>query len=208
MSNSKVIYSSDIQRIEKIIRSKEELLIQEYINGYGVGFFAIYDNGTLKKFFMHKRIRENPSSAISRADFLFCIGHKISRTKLRKTFAQLHSTKIVEGKFKANISPFFKKHKLVAFCGIGRPEKFFSMLRRLDLEIIEDYSYPDHHFYSNKQLNKILGVAKDNNALVVTTEKDFVKLPSTFTKKIYSVDIELHLEKNEILLKDLKNLVS
>ena len=153
-------------------------------------------------------LRENPSSAISRADFLFCIGHKISRTKLRKTFNQLHSTKIVEGEFKANISPFFKKHKLVAFCGIGRPEKFFSMLRRLDLEIIEEYSYPDHHFYSNKELNKILGVAKDNNALVVTTEKDFVKLPSTFTKKIYSVDIELHLEKNESLLKDLKNLVS
>ena len=82
------------------------------------------------------------------------------------------------------------------------------MLRRLDLEIVEEYSFPDHHFYSDKQLNKILSVAKNNSALVVTTEKDFVKLPSTFTKKIYSVDIELHLEKNERLLKDLKNLVS
>ena len=36
--------------------------MQEYINGYGVGFFAIYDNGNLKDFFMHKRIRENPPS--------------------------------------------------------------------------------------------------------------------------------------------------
>ena len=153
-------------------------------------------------------LRENPSSAISRADFLFCIGHKISRTNLRKTFSQPQSTEIVEGEFKAKINPFFKKHKLVAFCGIGRPEKFFSMLRRLDLEIIEQYSFPDHHFYSNKQLNKILGVAKDNSALVVTTEKDFVKLPSTFTKKIYSVNIELHLEENKKLLEDLKNLVS
>ena len=126
--------------------------------------------------------------------FFICIGHKTCEQNFVKLLPNY--TKIVEGEFKANISPFFKRHKLVAFCGIGRPEKFFSMLRRLDLEIIEEYSYPDHHFYSNKQLNKILGVAKDNNALVVTTEKDFVKLPSTFTKKIYSVDIELHLEKN------------
>ena len=35
-------------------------MIQEYIQGSGYGFFAIYENGNLKEFFMHKRIRENP----------------------------------------------------------------------------------------------------------------------------------------------------
>ena len=64
-----------------------------------------------------------------------------------------------------NIVPKLKKRKLVAFCGIGRPEKFFTMLRELNLEIIEEFSFPDHHFYSKRQLTKILNVAEKNNAL-------------------------------------------
>ncbi len=60
--NKKVIYTSNIQKIEKYIKLKNDFLVQEYIKGYGVGFFAIYDKGNLKDFFMHKRLRENPPS--------------------------------------------------------------------------------------------------------------------------------------------------
>ena len=106
-----------------------------------------------------------------------------------------------------NIIPKLKKRKLVAFCGIGRPEKFFSMLRKLNLEIIKEYSFPDHHFYSSRQLTKISDIAKKNNALIVTTMKDFVKIPVSFKKNIYPIDIELHLSKNKKLLLELKKLV-
>ena len=105
------------------------------------------------------------------------------------------------------IIPKLRNRKLVAFCGIGRPEKFFSMLKKLDLDIIQEYSFPDHHFYSNRQLNKILDIAKKNDALLVTTEKDFVKIPVTFKRNIYPIDIELHLSKNKKLLLELKKLV-
>ena len=44
------------------LKSDEKFLFQDYVSGYGVGFFAIYDNGNMKNFFMHKRIRENPPS--------------------------------------------------------------------------------------------------------------------------------------------------
>ena len=37
-------------------------LIQEYIEGYGCGFFALYQDGVCKRYFMHKRIRETPPS--------------------------------------------------------------------------------------------------------------------------------------------------
>ena len=103
--------------------------------------------------------------------------------------------------------PKLKKRKLVAFCGIGRPEKFFSMLQKLNLEIIKEYSFPDHHFYSRRQLTKISNIATKNNALVVTTEKDFVKIPIALKKNIFPIDIKLHLSKNKKLLLELKRLV-
>ena len=152
-------------------------------------------------------LRESPSSAIARADFLICIGSPISRRNLQNTFIQNHNSKIIEGEFKPNVTPLLKKRKLVAFCGIGRPEKFFSMLGALDMKVINKISFPDHHFYSEKQVTKILKIAESNNALVVTTEKDYVKIPKSYKKVIYPINIELHLSKRKKLLSELKSLV-
>lgn len=35
-------------------------MIQEFIPGYGCGFFALYQRGACKRVFMHRRVRENP----------------------------------------------------------------------------------------------------------------------------------------------------
>ncbi len=152
-------------------------------------------------------LRESPSSAIARADFLICIGSLISRKNLQNTFMQHYNSKIIDGIFKPNITPVLKKRKLVAFCGIGRPEKFFSMLGALKMEVIDQISFPDHHFYSKKQVTKILKIAERHNALVVTTEKDYVKIPANYKKVIYPINIELHLSKRKNLLMELKSLV-
>lgn len=37
-------------------------MLQEYIPGFGCGFFALYQHGVCKRIFMHRRIRENPPS--------------------------------------------------------------------------------------------------------------------------------------------------
>ena len=153
-------------------------------------------------------LRESPQPAIDRADFLISIGSSVSNKNLKESFFQNHVHKVIEGKIEPIIIPKFKKRKLIAFCGIGRPEKFFSMLRKLNLEVIKEYSFPDHHLYSNKQLTKISDIANKNNALVVTTKKDFVKIPTAFQKKIYPIDIKLHFSKNKKLLLELKKLVS
>ena len=153
-------------------------------------------------------LRESPRPAIDRADLLISIGDSVSNKNLKETIFKNYNQKTIEGEFVPKIIPKLKKRKLVAFCGIGRPDKFFSMLRKLNLKIIKEYSFPDHHFYSNRQLAKISDIAAQNNALVVTTEKDFVKIPVTFRKNIYPIDIELHLSKNhKKLLLELKKLI-
>ena len=53
----------------------------------------------------------------------------------------------------------------------------------------------------------IFKIADKNNALIITTEKDYVKLSKSLKKKIYPINIKLHLSKKEKLLMELKDLV-
>jgi tetraacyldisaccharide 4'-kinase len=67
--------------------------------------------------------------------------------------------------------------KVLAFCGIARPERFFSMLEACGLVIAARFSFPDHHVYPPRSLEKIVRTAKRlRPEAVVTTEKDAVKI--------------------------------
>jgi tetraacyldisaccharide 4'-kinase len=153
-------------------------------------------------------LRENPSSAIARADFFIFIGNSNSRKKMLTNQIFPDISKAIEGEFRPDLNKKVKTNKIVAFCGIGRPEKFFSMLRQFDLKLISQHTYPDHHFYTLKQLKNLLKIATENNALLVTTAKDYVKIPNVLKDQIYPVRIDLHLSKKTSLMLSLKTLFS
>lgn len=66
--------------------------------------------------------------------------------------------------------------RVVAFAGIGRPAKFFASLRTLGAEIVEQRAYGDHHVYTQSEMARLKKRAEAEHALLVTTEKDFVRL--------------------------------
>jgi len=66
---------------------------------------------------------------------------------------------------------------VIGFAGIARPEKFFAALKAHGARIIDERSYPDHYRYSARQARSLLKEARDYNAMLVTTEKDWVRLP-------------------------------
>jgi tetraacyldisaccharide 4'-kinase len=66
---------------------------------------------------------------------------------------------------------------VIGFAGIARPEKFFATLRDNGARLIDARTYPDHYRYSERQARSLLKEAKDYNAMLVTTEKDYVRLP-------------------------------
>lgn len=66
---------------------------------------------------------------------------------------------------------------VIGFAGIARPSKFFATLRANGARLIDARSYPDHYRYSERQARSLLKEAKDYNAMLVTTEKDWVRLP-------------------------------
>ena len=70
----------------------------------------------------------------------------------------------------------FRGARIVAFAGIGRPEKFFESLRALGAELVSSEPFDDHHAYSAAEIARLKSKARGANARLVTTEKDFVRL--------------------------------
>ncbi len=66
--------------------------------------------------------------------------------------------------------------KVLAFAGIGRPEKFFATLAELGAELTETRAFPDHHPYTAAELRDLRERAQALGAILVTTEKDAVRL--------------------------------
>lgn len=65
----------------------------------------------------------------------------------------------------------------LAVAGIAKPEAFFEQLRLRGHQIAGTLSFPDHHPYSRRDLQRIVETARTTNAaLVLTTEKDYVRL--------------------------------
>jgi len=73
-------------------------------------------------------------------------------------------------------APGVAGQRVLAFAGIGRPEKFFATLRALGADIVEERAYEDHHAYTASEFARLRARAKALNASLVTTEKDFVRL--------------------------------
>ncbi len=65
---------------------------------------------------------------------------------------------------------------VVAFAGIGHPQRFFATLRDLGAKIASETSFPDHHTFSEANARDLLRQAADLGAMLVTTEKDMARL--------------------------------
>ncbi|MDR0967316.1 MAG: tetraacyldisaccharide 4'-kinase [Rickettsiales bacterium] len=128
-----------------------------------------------------------PLCAILRSDAIIIIGknNKI-KEKLKKYKKPIF---FAENK---NIFPKKLKKNIIAFAGIGYPSKFFN---NLNIKPIKTISFPDHYQYKEQDIKNLLNLAKKNNADLITTEKDFVRLPNYAQKKIKVVKLETIIEE-------------
>ena len=68
---------------------------------------------------------------------------------------------------------------VLAFCGIGNPRAFFSDLRKWGFSLTGEVTFPDHHVYGAKELDRLIARAsKSRAAALMTTEKDLMNLPT------------------------------
>ncbi|MDR2107210.1 MAG: tetraacyldisaccharide 4'-kinase [Holosporaceae bacterium] len=93
--------------------------------------------------------------------------------------------------FKGTIEPDFSgvEGKIVAFCGIGYPDKFFGALR--GLEIAEKIPFPDHYPFSDSDVRQLIEKAKKYGARLATTEKDFVRIPPKYRSFVTAIPAKI-----------------
>ena len=143
-------------------------------------------------------LREMPNRALSRAQAVIIIGDQnnelIQNIKSINNRIPVFSASI---KLKKDITKDYKR--VIAFTGIGLPQKFFLMLEKNKLNIIEKHEFPDHHFYTEKEIQQLIARGKEINAKLVTTEKDFIKIPKKFHDNIHEICIELQFNQEEQL---------
>jgi tetraacyldisaccharide 4'-kinase len=75
----------------------------------------------------------------------------------------------------ASISAIQDK-RVLAFAGIGDPQRFFRTLRASGIDVAAEKAFPDHHPYSSGDIDALVAQAKRDGLTLVTTEKDLVKL--------------------------------
>ena len=69
-----------------------------------------------------------------------------------------------------------KGNKFLAFCGLGNPDKFYETLEKGGYKVFLTKSFPDHHQYTEEEINHLILKAKNKNLTLITTAKDYVKI--------------------------------
>ena len=92
------------------------------------------------------------------------------------------------------------EREVAAFAGIGDPESFIKTLEGIGFKVKEFKRFPDHYWYKLDEIKKILEIGLP----VITTEKDYVKLPDTLKDKIYALVIEPEIFEGGEIIESLK----
>ena len=139
-------------------------------------------------------LRERLSS-IKRADCIVINGEKdnIIENQINK----IKQLKIFYTKYKPKNLEILKDKKIFAFAGIGNPLNFFELLKKNNLQLLNYQSFPDHYNYKKKDLDNLKSKARELNALLLTTEKDYCRIDRDVRKGIEKLDVDLEIDSKE-----------
>ena len=105
-------------------------------------------------------------------------------------------------------TPHLKEKAVFAFAGIAHPKKFKATLETLEAKIIKFTEFSNHKPFKEKTLEKLIADAEEKHAIVVTTEKDLMRIPKNLRQKIYALKVNLELEDQNFLVKKIRKIMS
>ena len=140
--------------------------------GVGVGCGRVFPLGPL---------RASLAFQLGKADAVVILGgqDRADVAKLIKQESQhFRSTPlpVLSARIVAAVTDEFRDRSFLAFCGIGRPDKFFDTLHEAGIAVARSRNFPDHHPYSEADARSLLADAKTLDAGLITTEKDHARL--------------------------------
>ena len=84
---------------------------------------------------------------------------------------------------------------LLAFAGIARPARFFAGIEALGGQIAKKLSFADHHPYSQQDLAQIQEDAQRHGAEMITTQKDWMRLPADWRARIAMLPVSVDMDE-------------
>jgi tetraacyldisaccharide 4'-kinase len=111
---------------------------------------------------------------------------------------------VFAAKLEALEASAFKGRRVLAFAGLANPQKFYDMLTRLGVEVVQTQGFADHYAYTETDSAALLKRAKEEDLLPLTTAKDAVRLPADVREAIAVLQVQLKFEDETAVLHWLK----
>lgn len=147
--------------------------------GFGFGNGRVMPAGPL---------RETVDEGLARADAVVVVGRDESGAREavggRRPVLAARIVPSVEAEALAG-------RRVLAFAGIGRPEKFFATLEEIGAVVVAGRGFPDHHRFRGEEIMDLVEAANAAGADLVTTAKDHVRLPEEARPMARRVDVAL-----------------
>ena len=150
-------------------------------------------------------LRENLSS-LKRTNLVFIKGEKNTDIE-NKIYNENKKIKIYYTKYKPTNINDFKNKNILAFAGIGNPINFFDLLKKDNVNTIEEIKFPDHYNYSGKEIEDLINRAKEKNSILLTTEKDYFRINQKYKKNINFLKIKVEIENKDRFVEEIKKII-
>ncbi len=149
-------------------------------------------------------LRESISRGISRANLIIVIGEIADDIKRKIS----NSVPLIHAKFQiSKDNKIYKNQKVTAFAGIAYPDKFYNSLDEQGAILEKKISYPDHHIFDENDMLNLAETANITKSILVTTKKDYVRIPKSYRSLVSTLDGEISFEDEGLLIEILGNLL-
>jgi tetraacyldisaccharide 4'-kinase len=143
------------------LRRTVDLLVISATHGLGNGY--VLPAGPLRE----------PLAAAARVDAVVLMGDTPSG---QDTLPRLVAKPLFHPRLRPENVSALKNVSVVAFCGIGLPDKFFARLEAQGIRLVENIAFADHHPYTTDEVTKLKALAAKRHAVLATTAKDAARL--------------------------------
>ena len=150
-------------------------------------------------------LREPVATGLRRADFVVVVGDDAAQQMFRATWPV--SVPMLAAKLEPVPTGMdWQGARVLAFAGIGNPQKFFDTLRGLGADLVRKVALDDHQPLSAALIKRLQLEAVARRAQLVTTEKDAVRLPQALQSEVLILVVRLRLQNAAPLTEALQRL--